>query len=65
MITKSDEAVNIFRQLNPENQEIVLDYVHVAWTAENSVRESLGCKTEASALTQQSAAPVVKCVATV
>ncbi|MHC6203772.1 hypothetical protein ACYULU_11325 [Breznakiellaceae bacterium SP9] len=42
MIGKADEVVEIFRQLNPENQELVLTCTHLAQAAENSVRKSLG-----------------------
>ena len=42
MIGNVDEVVEIFRQLDSENQEIVLACIHLAQTAENSVRKSLG-----------------------
>jgi hypothetical protein len=41
MPSPKEEIVDIFEKLSPENQNILLMYARIAYTAEHSVRKSI------------------------
>jgi hypothetical protein len=42
MPKREAEVLSIFRRLSPERRDDLLAWVHLAYTAENSARKSLG-----------------------